>query len=158
MRNRSNSSVMSQTSPNGSELEEMQKEQSETIVSGNDNPIDPVTGLSQREKDYVQQSWYHVRQDLKAAGLGFFQAYDTALDLFILYIHKSPSSSPYCNYFKTYTICLTSFLKLSNLAVKLWISIFNISDFSLPIRTTRKSLKNSPTSQLTSWPKTKHSM
>jgi hypothetical protein len=119
VRNSSSSSVMSQTSPNGSELEEMQKEQSETIVSSNDNPIDPVTGLSQREKDYIQQSWSHVRQDLKAAGLGFFQAYDSALDLFILYIHKSPSSSPYCNYFKTYTICLTSSLKLSNLAVKL---------------------------------------
>nr|CAH0102329.1 unnamed protein product [Daphnia galeata] len=69
---------MSQTSPNGSELEEMQKEQSETIVSSNDNPIDPVTGLSQREKDYIQQSWSHVRQDLKAAGLGFFQAFFTA--------------------------------------------------------------------------------
>jgi hypothetical protein len=52
---------------------------------------------------------------------------------------------------------LTSSLKLSNLAVKLWNSILIISDFSLPIRTTRQSLKNSPTSQLTSWPKTKHS-
>lgn len=47
-----------------------------TLSSDNDNPIDPVTGLSRREKDYIQQSWHLVRQDLKAAGLGFFRAYD----------------------------------------------------------------------------------
>ncbi|XP_046446030.1 neuroglobin-like [Daphnia pulex] len=67
---------MSHTSPNGSQLlEDLQKEQPETIASSDDNPIDPVTGLSQRERDYIQQSWHHVRQDLKAAGLGFFQAF-----------------------------------------------------------------------------------
>lgn len=80
---------MSHTSPNGSESETMQEEQSETIVSSNDNPIDPVTGLSQRERDYVQQSWYHVRQDLKAAGLGFFHAYDTQS---FYHIYSSSSS------------------------------------------------------------------
>ena len=47
-----------------------------TLSSDNDNPIDPVTGLSRREKDYIQQSWHLVREDLKAAGLGFFRAYD----------------------------------------------------------------------------------
>ena len=91
---------MSLTSPNGSELEETQKEQpaAETIVSSDNNPIDPVTGLSQREKDYVQQSWHHVRQDLKAAGLGFFQAYDTRsfhhtyVHLFVYYKGHSSSS------------------------------------------------------------------
>ncbi len=66
---------MSHTSPNDNELEE--KQQQQTISSDNDNPIDPVTGLSRREKDYVQHSWNLVRQDLKAAGLGFFHAYDT---------------------------------------------------------------------------------
>ena len=60
---------MSYTSPNDNE-------QQQTILSSdNDNPIDPVTGLSRREKDYVQHSWNHVRQDLKSAGLGFFHAY-----------------------------------------------------------------------------------
>lgn len=39
-----------------------------------DNAIDPVTGLSRRQKDYVQQSWQLVRKDLRAAGLGFFSA------------------------------------------------------------------------------------
>lgn len=64
---------MSHTSFNDNE----ERQQEDTISSSNDNPIDPVTGLSRREKDYVQQSWHRVRQDLKAAGLGFFHAYDT---------------------------------------------------------------------------------
>ena len=38
------------------------------------NAIDPATGLSRRQKDLVQQSWQHVRKDLRAAGLGFFAA------------------------------------------------------------------------------------
>ncbi|KAK4020173.1 neuroglobin [Daphnia magna] len=66
--------MMSHISPNGNELQEIQKED-EAIVLNNDNPIDPVTGLTQLEKDFVQQSWHHVRQDLKAAGLGFFHAF-----------------------------------------------------------------------------------
>ena len=44
-------------------------------MSDNDNPVDPVTGLSRKEKDYVQQSWNLVRPDLKSAGNGFFHAY-----------------------------------------------------------------------------------
>ncbi len=36
--------------------------------------VDPATGLSRREKEDVQKSWGIARQDLKAAGLGFFQA------------------------------------------------------------------------------------
>ncbi|XP_057369766.1 neuroglobin-like [Daphnia carinata] len=65
---------MSHTPPDGNEVPEMQKK-GEAIVLDNDNPIDPVTGLSRREKDYVQHSWNLVRQDLKAAGLGFFHAF-----------------------------------------------------------------------------------
>jgi hypothetical protein len=82
--------TMSHTSPNGSQLpEDLQREQPETIASSDDNPIDPVTGLSQRERDYIQQSWHHVRQDLKAAGLGFFQAYGTrsSYHLFFYFLH-----------------------------------------------------------------------
>lgn len=74
--------MMSDASLNDNESEKRQ--QKETISSSsNDNPIDPVTGLSRREKDYIQQSWHHVRQDLKAAGLGFFHAYETRSFLFV---------------------------------------------------------------------------
>lgn len=65
------------TSENDNNELESQETEETISSSSNDNPIDPVTGLSRREKDYVQQSWHHVRQDLKAAGLGFFHAYDT---------------------------------------------------------------------------------
>lgn len=39
-----------------------------------DDAIDPATGLTRRQKDYVRESWERVRTDLAAAGLGFFQA------------------------------------------------------------------------------------
>jgi len=36
--------------------------------------VDPVTGLSQREKQDVRQIWDLVSQDLEGAGIGFFTA------------------------------------------------------------------------------------
>jgi len=39
--------------------------------------VDPVTGLSQREKQDVRQIWDLVSQDLEGAGIGFFTAFFT---------------------------------------------------------------------------------
>lgn len=36
--------------------------------------VDPVTGLSQKEKQDVRQIWDIVSQDLEGAGVGFFLA------------------------------------------------------------------------------------
>lgn len=88
---------MSHISPNGNELQEIQKED-EAIVLNNDNPIDPVTGLTQLEKDFVQQSWHHVRQDLKAAGLGFFHAY-VPLDFLLCFSYLPYSSFVIIHYY-----------------------------------------------------------
>lgn len=37
---------------------------------------DPVTGLTGTQKKNIRDSWALVRKDLRAAGLGFFHAYD----------------------------------------------------------------------------------
>jgi len=40
-----------------------------------DPDVDPVTGLSRKEKQDVRQVWSFVSKDLEAAGTGFFLAY-----------------------------------------------------------------------------------
>lgn len=34
--------------------------------------IDPITGLSGRQKQAIRKTWALVRKDLKSAGIGFF--------------------------------------------------------------------------------------